>query len=318
MDLDAYFAEHPSTASFGDVSDNPEFKSGFAALVGRPNSGKSTLVNRLLGKKVAITSDTSQTTRKRLSAVLTTDDFQIVFVDTPGIHKPKDVLGEELNATALNALSDVDVIAMLIDSTAPVGRGDEWVASQINKLDIPKVCVLTKQDLVSPEQVQAQWERASKLSEWSAVVSLSSKTGYNIDAFIEEIVSFLPKGPMWFPKDMQTDQDEEMLVAEFIREKILRSFEDEIPHSVGVLVDEMDYSEKKDLYRIFATIYTERESQKAILIGKGGRAIKAIGTSARHDLEHMLGCRVYLELSVKVKSGWRSDDAQLRKFGYSE
>ncbi len=316
MDLDAYFANNPMG---GPTDATPEgFKSGFVALVGRPNAGKSTLVNEIVGFKVAITSKTSQTTRQRIRAVVNDDKFQLVLVDTPGLHKPKDVLGEELNDTAVKSLEDVDVIAMMIDASQPVGRGDEWVASQINRSHSPKICVLSKNDLATPEQINEQRIAAEKLADWSAMVSLSSKTRHNLHAFVEECVFLLPEGPRWFPADMQTDQTEEMLVAEFIREKILRTFRDEIPHSVGVKLDLMEYDQKKRLYRIYATVLTERESQKAILIGKGGSAVKRVGMQARDDLEALLGAKVFLDLSVKVKRNWRSDEAQLRAFGYAE
>ncbi len=294
------------------------FRSGFVALVGRPNAGKSTLLNSVIGTKIAITSGTSQTTRQRIRAVLTTDDFQLVLVDTPGLHKPKDVLGEELNASAIKALDDVDVVAMLIDSTAPIGTGDEWVAAQVRACDARKICVLTKNDIASAEQIESQRIAAEKLADWDAMVSCSARSGKNVDAFVEECVFFLPEGPRWFPPDMQSDLTDEMMVAEFVREKVLKGFREEIPHSVGVIVDSMTYSSKKQLYSIEASIYTERDSQKAMLIGKGGRAIKEIGSKARSDLEQLLGARVFLDLSVKVKKGWRSDEAQLRRFGYMD
>lgn len=316
MDLDEYFAKNP----MGGVAGRPEegFKSGFVALVGRPNAGKSTLLNRVVGTKVAITSNTSQTTRQRIRAVVTTDDYQLVLVDTPGLHKPKDVLGEELNASALKALEDVDIVAMLIDAAAPIGSGDEWVAQHVRSCRAKKICVLTKNDLATPDQIDAQRVAAEALASWDAIVSLSSKTGRNVQAFVEECVYFLPEGPRWFPPDMQTDLTDEVMVAEFVREKVLQGFRDEVPHSVGVIVDAMAYNPKKQLYTIEASIYTERDSQKAILIGKGGRAIKKIGVQARNDLELLLGARVYLDLSVKVKRGWRSDEAQLRRFGYMD
>ena len=292
------------------------FKSGFVTLVGRPNAGKSTLLNALMGKKIAITSNTAQTTRHRFRAVLTREGFQMIIVDTPGLHKPHDALGEELNTSALKALEDVDVAAMLIDSSKPIGRGDEWVAAQLRGCRSRKICVLSKVDLATPDQIAAQREAAEGLAEWDAMVALSAETGYNVDAFAEEVVYLLPEGPAWFPPDMETDQPIEVVVAEFIREKILRTFHDEVPHAIGVALNEMEYDRKKDLYRIFAVIYVERDSQKGIIIGKRGAAIKRIGIEARADLEQLLGCRVFLDLSVKVKKNWRRDASQIRRFGY--
>ena len=312
MDLDAYFAEHHYPAY------NEHFKSGFVTFIGRPNAGKSTLLNALMGKKVAITSQTPQTTRHRLRAVLTTDDYQMVFVDTPGIHKPHDALGEELNASALKALEDVDIVAMLIDATAPIGAGDEWVANQLANVPGPKICVITKMDIATPEQVDQQRVAAMGLAEWDAMVGLSSVSGYNLDAFLEEVAHFLPFGPAWFPADMETDQPIEVIIAEFIREKILLHFRDEVPHAIGVQVESMEYDRKRDLQSIYAYVYVEHESQKGIIIGKQGRAIKAIGTEAREDLEQLLGGKVFLDLRVKVKQNWRKDANQIRRFGYGE
>lgn len=295
-----------------------EFHSGFVALVGRPNAGKSTLVNALMGKKVAITSRTPQTTRHRFRAILNGDYYQIVLVDTPGLHKPHDALGVELNTSALKALEDIDAVAMLIDASKPVGRGDEWVATQLRGCRAKKLCVLSKCDLASPQQLQAQQSAASKLAKWDAMVALSSVSGKNLDALTEELEYLLPVGPAWFPKDMDTDQPIETIVAEFIREKILRSFSDEVPHAIGVTVEHFEYDSKRDLHLINARIYVERESQKGIIIGKGGSAIKKIGSEARRDLEQLLGTRVFLDLMVKVKKNWRRDATQIRRFGYGE
>ena len=295
-----------------------DFKSGFVTLVGRPNAGKSTLLNAIMGKKIAITSDTVQTTRHRFRAVLTRTSFQMIIVDTPGLHKPHDALGDELNTSALKALEDVDVIAMLIDASKPVGSGDEWVAEQVRSLRSKKICVLTKTDLVGDAELCVQREAADKLAKWDAFVALSSVSGKNLDAFVEEVAYLLPPGPKWFPADMETDQPIEVIVAEFIREKILREFNDEVPHAIGVQVEEMRYVKKSDLTRIYAIVYVERESQKGIIIGKGGSAIKQIGTLARADLEQLLGTRVFLDLSVKVKKNWRRDANQIRRFGYGE
>ena len=299
--------------------DQEHFKSGFVALVGRPNAGKSTLLNALLGEKLAITSDTAQTTRHRFRGIITQKDFQAILVDTPGLHKPIDALGEELNVSALKALEDVDIVVMLIDATKPIGTGDEWVAKQVNAArGAKRICVLSKTDIASADQISKQREAADMLCRWDAMVALSAVSGKNIDAFLEEIVFFLPKGPAWFPPDMKTDQPLEVIIAEFIREKILRSFDEEIPHAIGVQCEELEYERKKDLYRIFTNIYVERDSQKGIIIGKKGNAIKQIGTEARADLEQLLGCRVWLDLRVKVKKNWRKDANQIRRFGYGE
>lgn len=295
-------------------------RSGFVALVGRPNSGKSTLTNALVGSKVAITSDTPQTTRHRLRAVIDRDDAQVVLVDTPGLHKPHDALGEQLNRSALKSLEDVDVVAMLVDASKPVGGGDRWVGEHVAKARgvAHRVLVITKADIASAEQVDAQLAAAQKLATFDDVVVLSAVEGFNVDGFYEAVVRLLPEGPRWFPRDMPTDQPLEVMVAEFVREKILRTTFDEVPHAVGVQVEELESDPKKDLTRIWAVIYVERDSQKGIIIGKGGESIKRIGSEAREDLERLLGTRVFLELTVKVRKDWRRDASQIRRFGYGE
>lgn len=294
------------------------FRSGFVTLVGRPNAGKSTLINAIMGKKLAITSSTAQTTRHRFRAVLTQDDFQMILVDTPGIHKPHDALGEELNTSALKALEDVDVVALLVDASERFGTGDKWVVDHLVKTRAKKLLVLSKIDLVDPLTVAEQRKQAEALMDWDEVIALSSVEGVGVQDFIEAAAEQLPEGPLWFPKEMETDQSLEVLVAEFIREKILRSFRDEIPHAIGVITNEFEYSKKKDMYRIIATIFVERESQKGMIIGKQGASIKRIGSEARTDLEQLLGCKVYLDLTVKVKKNWRRDLTQIRRFGYGE
>lgn len=316
MDLDAFFAENPQMRDEGKLDAPEGFKSGFIALVGRPNAGKSTLMNALVGQKVAITSATPQTTRRNVQGVLTRPDFQMVFVDTPGLHKPHDLLGEHLNASAGSALKDVDVVAMLIDSAKPVGRGDEWVAAHVAASPAHKILVLSKSDLVEGDVTASQFEAARKLADWDAVVSLSAKTGYNAEAFLEEAVQLLPEGPLWYPRDMVSDVAPEMMIAEAVREKVLRSFREEVPHSVGVKVDILE--EGEGLLRAEASVFVERESQKAMLIGAKGASIKRIGSEARADLERAFGKRCYLGLKVKVKKNWRKDESEIQRFGYTE
>lgn len=295
------------------------FKSGFVTLVGRPNAGKSTLINAVVGHKVAITSNTAQTTRHRFRAIVTREGMQMIMVDTPGLHKPHDALGEELNTSAIMAMEDVDVIAFLVDASKPIGRGDEWVAAQVRAVrHARKILVITKADLVDKDVIISQLEAARALGRWDDEVVLSSKSGFNVDGFEHAVSCWLPEGPKWFPDDMDTDQPFEVLVAEFIREKILRSFRDEVPHSIGVIADQIEYERRKDMYKIYAVVYVERDSQKGIIIGKGGSAIKQIGIEARQDLEQLLGCKVFLDLQVKVKKNWRRDLNQIRRFGYGE
>ncbi len=296
-----------------------KFKSGFVTLVGRPNAGKSTLINAVVGHKVAITSSTAQTTRHRFRAILTREDMQMVMVDTPGLHKPHDALGEELNLSAIKAMDDVDVVAFLVDASKPVGRGDEWVAAQVRAVrNTKKILVISKADLVDRFTAMAQLEAGRALGRWDDEVVISAETGFNVDGFVGAVQRWLPEGPKWFPDDMDTDQPFEVIVAEFIREKILRSYHDEVPHSIGVDADEIEYDRARSIYRIFATVYVERESQKGIIIGKGGSAIKQVGIEARSDLEHLLGCQVFLGMQVKVKKNWRRDLNQIRRFGYGE
>lgn len=304
------------------MTDSPsgeQIRSGFVALVGRPNAGKSTLANALVGTKVAITSDTPQTTRHRLRAVIDRDDAQVVLVDTPGLHKPHDALGEELNRSALKALEDVDVAAMLIDASQPIGTGDRWVAQHLAKArGAKRVLVLTKADIASEKQVDRQLAIARGLAPFDDFVVLSAVEGFNLEGFYETVVRYLPQGPRWFPRDMPSDQPVEVMIAEFIREKILRTTFDEVPHAVGVAVEDLVLDPKKDLTRIWAVVYVERDSQKGIIIGKGGEAIKRTGSEAREDLERLLGTKVYLDLTVKVKKDWRRDASQIRRFGYGD
>lgn len=305
-------------AEGGDAScyvAEPGFKSGFVALVGRPNAGKSTLMNACYGQKVAITSPVAQTTRRRMRAVVNRPGFQLVFVDTPGIHKPKDGLGSELNKSALFELGDVDVVAFTIDATKPVGRGDGWVAEKVKSSHAKKVLVLTKADAAGPQQVMQQLAAAKALMDFDDEIVTSATEDFNVESFIDLLASYMPEGPRWFPEGMGTDVSDETLVSEFVREKVLLRTRDEIPHSVGVLCDMFENDGK--LLRIHATVYVEREGQKGIIIGKGGSMIKRIGTDARHDLERIFSSKVFLSLDVKVKPDWRNDEAQIRRFGYN-
>lgn len=317
-DLDEMLKAAGISDGTGESVDPDTFRSGFVTLVGRPNAGKSTLLNHIMGEKLAITSRTPQTTRHRFRAVYDTGDMQMIIVDTPGIHKPKDVLGEELNESALQALADVDVIAFLIDASQPVGIGDEWIANHVNELSCGKILVISKADLVKKPVIAERLEQARGLCDFDAEVVVSAKHNRGLDDFVEAVYDLLPTGPRWFPKDTGVDLSDEVLIAEFIREKILRSTFDEVPHSVGVVVEEIERIEDRHLMRIWAVIYVERDSQKGIIIGAKGSKIKQIGTQAREDLERIFGCQVHLDLTVKVKKDWRQNAAQVRKFGYGE
>ena len=298
-----------------DMNEAP-FKSGFCALVGRPNVGKSTLVNACMGEKIAITSPVAQTTRRRLRAVVNTDEGQIIIVDTPGLHKPKDALGKELNQTALGELADADVVAYLLDATAPVGTGDAWVARHIEGSEAPfKLLVITKADLVTQEQALTQLEKAQELAHFDDELIISAAEDFNVDTFLRIVLDHLPEGPQWFPEDMDSDATDEDVVAEFVREKLLLNLRQEVPHSVAVTCDDIDYS--GDHATVTATIIVEREGQKGIVVGAGGSMIKRVGIEARKDIERWLGCRVYLDLNVRVAPLWRRDANEIRRLGYS-
>ena len=315
--IDAFFADHPDMAD-GVALQHGELHSGFLTLVGRPNVGKSTLLNAIMGKKIAITSSTAQTTRHRFRGIYNRPDAQLIIVDTPGVHKPQDALGSELNESAMKGMEDVDVVAFLLDASMPFGRGDEWVLRHVAKSHAHKVLVISKTDKVDDETLAKQVEAARGSVDWDAICPLSAVSGEGVPEFIDEVCSLLPEGPRWFPEDMDTDQPLEVMIAEFIREKILYFAHDEVPHAVGVQCEELEYDRKKQLYRIFAMIYVERDSQKGIIIGKGGRGISQIGRQAREDLEQLLGKRVWLDLRVKVRKHWRRDLNQIKRFGYGE
>lgn len=291
------------------------FRSGFVALVGRPNAGKSTLLNAAVGHKVAAVSKVAQTTRRAMRAVINTPMSQLVIVDTPGLHKPKDALGKELNRSALGSLSDVDAVAMLVDAKSPAGRGDEWVASHVRACDAPyKLLVITKADLVAPEVAAEQARVAGEMADFDDVVVVSAQEGFNVDSFVSLVSAHLPEGPKWFPDDMTTDASDEDLVAEFIREKAFRNLRQEIPHSVAVTCDDIEWRDD-DHASITATILVERESQKGIVIGAGGRMIKKIGTEAREDIERLFDAKVFLDLSVRVQPAWRRDKNEIARLG---
>lgn len=299
-----------------DSSTQGAYRSGFAGIIGRPNVGKSTLLNNLMHRKLAIISEKPQTTRNKIRCILTRDDAQIVFVDTPGLHKPRNALGERLNKAVRETLSEVDVVVFMLDGTQTIGKGDLFIAGELSGLDTPVVAVLNKIDRLSPEQVEAQMAVAENLGRFVEVIPLSAKTGENVHALIEKIVELLPEGPKYYPDDMVTDQPVTFIVAELIREKVLQLTREEVPHSVAVVVEEMGKREDGGIVDIQAVIYVERDSQKGILIGKGGRMLKEIGTRARQEIEPLLGEKVFLQLQVKVEKDWSKRPQLVRRMGY--
>jgi GTP-binding protein Era len=292
------------------------FKSGFVAVVGRPNVGKSTLVNRLVGGKVSIVSDKPQTTRNRIMCVLTQESAQMVFLDTPGIHKPRGKLGAFMLKAAESALAEVNVIIFVVDASRKKGGGDEYIMAKLAQADAPVILAANKIDLLPDSRaiLPAIKSYADDLP-LSAAVPVCALKQTDFAPLLTEIGKHLTCGPKYFPDGMVTDQPEQMLAAEMIREKILRATAGEVPHSIAVKTDEMKLRENQDMY-IRATIYVERASQKGIIIGAGGRLIKEIGQAARADIQALLGNRVYLDLWVKVKEGWRDRDGALREFGF--
>lgn len=291
------------------------FKSGFAAVIGRPNVGKSTLINSLIGEKLLIVSDKPQATRNKIRCILNTENAQVIFLDTPGIHKPRHGLGKYMLKTALDAIEEVDVLLFVVEAHRPPGPGDRHIADLLTKTDTPAILVLNKIDLLKDdsENIKVQYELLAPFKE---TIEVSSKTRKNVEKLIQAVISLLPSGPRFYPEDVIVDQPERFVAAELIREKILGLTREEIPHSVAVTVEEMRAREDKEIVDIRAVIHVERESQKGIIIGKGGKLLKEAGTLARHDLEKLLGSRIFLELWVKVKKEWRNKDRYLKEFGY--
>jgi len=291
-------------------------KSGFVTILGRPNVGKSTLLNQILGQKIVITTDKAQTTRKRIKGIYTTDLGQIVFVDTPGIHKPLNKLGEFLMDEAKFAIEGTDLILFLTDGTEPAGKGDKWIAKNIIASDIPVIIVMNKVDKVKKlDKIEANLISYKTLFDKNyPVVRVSAKTGRNIDTLIKNIYKNLNEGELLYPEDVVTEETMRDVAQEIIREKILLNTSDEIPHSTAVKVE--SYLENEDMDRIYATIYCETKSQKGILIGKGGSLLKKIGTEARLELEKIADKKIFLGLEVKVEKDWRKKQSALKQFGY--
>ena len=290
-------------------------KSGFIAVIGRPNVGKSTLINSLIGQKIAIMSDKPQTTRNRILCVLTQEDAQMVFLDTPGIHKPKHKLGEYMVRAAEGTLQEVDAILFVVDATEDMGAGEFYILERLQATKKPVVLVVNKLDLIEKERVLPIISRYTERYPFAGVVPISAKAETNLDALLTEVKKLLPEGPQYYPEDMITDQPERLIAAELVREKVLQLTREEIPHAVAVDIDEMTTRSNEDVY-IRATIYVERDSQKGIVIGSRGTLLKEIGALARKDIEGLLGSKVYLDLWVKVKKDWRNRDNMLKNFGF--
>lgn len=295
-----------------------EFKSGFISIIGRPNVGKSTFMNKVLGQKIAIMSDKPQTTRNKVQGVYTKDNAQMIFIDTPGIHKPKHELGEHMMKVARNTLRETEVILFIINVSEELGRGDAFIIDMLKNTKTPIILVLNKIDLVHPDQLIKQIEVYKDQLNFSDIVPISALQGNNIDKLLEVIESHLPEGPMYYPADRITDHPEHFIVSELIREKALHLTSQEIPHAIGVEVEKMKAENEGDKVHVQATIFVERESQKGMVIGKGGKMLKEIGKLARIDIEHLLGSKVYLELWVKVQKDWRNKKNFIRGLGYRD
>lgn len=292
-----------------------EHKSGFVAIVGRPNVGKSTLLNRIVGQKIAIMSDKAQTTRNKIQGVYTTSEAQVVFIDTPGIHKPKHRLGDFMVETAYSALREVDVTLFMISADQKRGKGDDFIIERLKNSDVPVFLVVNKIDKVHPDDLLETIQDYSSQMDFAEVVPISATEGNNFETLMDVLIEQIPEGPQYFPDDQITDHPEYFIVSELIREKVLLLTRDEVPHSVAVVVDSMKRNEN-DKVQVQATIIVERDSQKGIIIGKGGKMLKNIGTKARQDIERLLGDKVYLELWVKVQKDWRDKQTYLKDYGY--
>lgn len=294
------------------------FKSGFVTIIGRPNVGKSTLMNSMIGEKISIMSDKPQTTRNKIRTVYTDDEAQIIFLDTPGIHKPKNQLGEFMNAEVDSSIDGMDVLIMLTDEFNKVGPGDEFIIDKIKDLKVKKILVINKIDKFSQEAVVKIAQEFDKYKAFDDIMPMSALNNVGVDSLIKLIIKYLKPGPMYFPSDYITDRPERFVVSEIIREKALMYLNEEVPHGIAIEIEEMKERKNKNLVDIRANILCEKKSHKSIIIGKDGRKIKGIGKSAREDIERLLGSQVNLQLFVKISENWRDNNYLLRTLGYDK
>ncbi|EOR23624.1 GTPase Era [Niallia alba] len=300
-----------------NINNQTEHKSGFISIIGRPNVGKSTFLNRVIGQKIAIMSDKPQTTRNKVQGVLTTDDAQLIFIDTPGIHKPKHRLGDFMMKVAQNTLKEVDLILFMVNAEEGFGKGEEFILEKFQTVKTPIFLVINKIDTIHPDQLFTIIESYKEKYPFKEIIPISALEGNNVETLLTQIKKYLPEGPQYYPADQVTDHPERFIVSELIREKALHLTREEIPHSLAVVMEKME-RKSNDVINVMATIIVERDSQKGIIIGKQGSMLKEIGKRARIDIENLLGNKVYLELWVKVQKDWRNKMTQLRDFGFRE
>lgn len=293
------------------------YKSGFIAIIGRPNVGKSTFLNRVIGQKIAIMSDKPQTTRNKIQGVYTTDEAQYIFIDTPGIHKPKHKLGDFMVKVAENTLNEVDAILFMINAKEGYGKGDQYILDRLQNVKSPIFLIVNKIDLVHPDELLPLIDLYKDKGNFQEIIPISALEGNNIDRLLQVLKEYLPEGPKYYPEEQVTDHPERFIITEFIREKVLQLTREEVPHSITVVMDNLERRENNTVF-IQATIITERKSQKGILIGKQGKMLKNVGKRARKDIEALLGSKVYLELWVKVKEDWRNRESQLYEYGFRQ
>ncbi|WP_341299799.1 GTPase Era [Lysinibacillus sp. FSL H8-0500] len=295
------------------------YKSGFISIIGRPNVGKSTFLNRVIGQKIAIMSDKPQTTRNKVQGVLTTDDSQMVFIDTPGIHKPKHKLGDFMLKVAKNTLREVDIIMFMVNAEQKLGKGDEFILDMLAGNSTPVFLVINKIDQIHPDELIGIIESYKERYEFAEIVPISALQGNNVENLLATLSKYLPEGPQYYPADQVTDHPERFIISELIREKVLHLTREEIPHSIAVVIDKIRRDEENEgKIHVAATIIVERDSQKGIVIGKRGALLKEVGIRARKDIEMLLGSKVYLELWVKVQKDWRNKSTHLRDFGFRD
>lgn len=294
------------------------FKSGFISIIGRPNVGKSTFLNRVIGQKIAIMSDKPQTTRNKVQGVLTLNDAQMVFIDTPGIHKPKHKLGDFMMKVAQNTLKEVDLVLFMVNAEEGFGRGEEFIIDKFQTVQTPIFLIINKIDKVHPDDLLPIIESYKEKYPFKEIIPISALEGNNVENLLEQIKDYLPEGPQYYPADQVTDHPERFIISELIREKALHLTREEIPHSIAVVIDKIERMENKHTIHVMATVIVERDSQKGIIIGKQGSMLKEIGKRARVDIENLLGSNVFLELWVKVQKDWRNKMSQLRDLGFNE